>query len=114
MKIRILALAVVALFLAAFAASAQTGTWTAVGDLHGEQYFLERLRDLLVRGRHDQLRRQSLLCRGHDLPHRDHREPAALDAAHLLADRRSEDNARPSMEMGRATGVQLFLSSRIS
>lgn len=31
MKIRILALAVVALFLAAFAASAQTGTWTAVG-----------------------------------------------------------------------------------
>jgi len=31
MKIRTLALAVVALFLAAFAASAQTGTWTAVG-----------------------------------------------------------------------------------
>ena len=31
MKTRILALAVVALFLAAFAASAQTGTWTAVG-----------------------------------------------------------------------------------
>jgi hypothetical protein len=31
MKIRILALAVIALFLAAFAASAQTGTWTAVG-----------------------------------------------------------------------------------
>src|SRR5947208_1143439 len=31
MKIRILVLAAVALFLAAFAASAQTGTWTAVG-----------------------------------------------------------------------------------
>jgi hypothetical protein len=31
MKIRVLALVVVALFLAAFAASAQTGTWTAVG-----------------------------------------------------------------------------------
>jgi len=31
MKIRILALALAALFLATFAASAQTGTWTAVG-----------------------------------------------------------------------------------